>query len=124
MPLACIVRFLTFIRPRGTAAQRLPAINCALQAVREPLRSTTEMGDGQQRSTVDRFTGGEAAIEGDPAISAGRRPMERTWNDEMPLYRTLWEQRHGHRGGRWEEHEPGYRYAWEMRHDDRYRNRS
>jgi uncharacterized protein (TIGR02271 family) len=50
--------------------------------------------------------------------------MDRTWNEEMPHYRSVWEQRYGHRGGRWEEHEPGYRYAWEQRNDARYRNRS
>jgi uncharacterized protein (TIGR02271 family) len=50
--------------------------------------------------------------------------MARTWTEEMPHYRTLWEQRYGQRGGRWEEHEPGYRYAWEMRNDARYQNRA
>src|SRR4029079_1856988 len=61
---------------------------------------------------------------GMPEFQQGGSWMERTWNDEMPHYRTLWERRSGQRGERWEEYEPRYRYAWEMRNDARYRDRS
>jgi uncharacterized protein (TIGR02271 family) len=45
------------------------------------------------------------------------------WEDEMPRYRTRWEQRYGEQGGRWDEYEPYYRYGWEMSGDPRYRGR-
>jgi uncharacterized protein (TIGR02271 family) len=44
------------------------------------------------------------------------------WEDEMPRYRSRWQERYGTRGGRWEEYEPAYRYAWEMRREPRYRD--
>ena len=47
----------------------------------------------------------------------------RRWEEEMPRYRTRWEQRYGEQGGRWDEHEPYYRYGWEMASDPRYRDR-
>jgi len=45
------------------------------------------------------------------------------WEDEMPRYRTNWEQRHGTSGSRWEDDEPSYRYGWERSTDPRYQGR-
>jgi len=47
----------------------------------------------------------------------------RSWDEEMPRFRSSWQQRYGATGGDWSSAEPRYRYGWEMANRPDYRGR-
>jgi hypothetical protein len=59
-----------------------------------------------------------------PATFGTTAATTRRWDEDMPSYRSSWEQRYGTSAGRWEDYEPSYRYGWERSSDPRYRGRA
>jgi hypothetical protein len=69
-------------------------------------------------------TGYTATTAERPATYGTAGTATSRWEDEMPRYRTSWEQRYGTTGDSWDRHELLYRYGWERAHDPRYHGRS